>query len=151
LNPPVTGNNRICVADAKGGIHAFDWNGQKVWSKAFTDPHAPGGRPTPASIDAPLALFDSPLIACTAAGAVYALDAADGALRWETDTGLPILGTPNLVRETVDGEMHKRLFIVDQSDGAFQCLDFDNGRILWVSEGVGRCDGSPSVNDEYAV
>lgn len=150
-NTPVTGEDRVCVADTRGGIHALDWKGREVWSKSFTEPATTGTTPLPLSFDAPLALFDSTLIACAAGGEVYALDVANGSVRWMTDTDRPTLGTPNLSRTVVDGHARSRLFVLDQSAGALQCLDFDSGRLLWVSADVDRCDGSPAVNDAFVA
>jgi outer membrane protein assembly factor BamB len=147
----VVGDGRICVTDKKGDVHALDLNGKPVWTKSFLMPSRNGRPPTPVDFDAPLALFDSTLIACTAAGRVYALDVANGDMRWERNLDFPILGTPNVATVQVDGAPQKRLFVIDQSEGALQCLDFASGKPLWKGKGPARCDGSAAVNGAMAV
>jgi len=150
-NPPVVGAGLICVADTKGGIHALDLAGKPVWNKTFTMPSRNERPPAPLEFDAPLALFDSTLIACSAAGRIYALDAANGNVHWERNMDFPILGTPNAAEVEVDGKPQKRLFVIDQSEGSLQCLDFANGTPLWKGKEVARCDGSAAVNGAMAV
>ncbi len=150
-HPPVTGPDRVCFADGKGVLHALDWKGQEAWSKTFTRFSAAQKRDVPQDFAAPLALFDSTLMACTASGAIYALDVADGNIQWSLDTGWPILGTPNLWQDSTDDTTRNRLFLIDQSDGILHCLDFTSGAKLWTAEGVGRCDGSPSVSKDWVV
>ena len=151
LNPPVIGNGRVCVADSKGTIHAFDLAGKPLWSKTFEEPTQPGRPARHASFDAPLALFDSTLIACTANGVVYALNVETGDTRWECDTEWPILGTPNVATvQTPDGP-RKSIFVIDESEGGLQCIDFETGAKRWKGDSVARCDGSPAVNETMAV
>ncbi|MBI5093747.1 MAG: PQQ-binding-like beta-propeller repeat protein [Candidatus Hydrogenedentes bacterium] len=150
-NTPVVGNDRVCLADKKGVLHGLDLNGKAVWSKPFSYPAAQGKPQTPVEFEAPLALFESTLIACAASGVIYAINATDGELRWECNTDYPILGTPNFATVRTDGETQKRLFVIDQSEGALQCLDFASGKRVWRGEGVARCDGSAAVSDAFAV
>ncbi len=150
-NPPVAGNDRICFANGKGVIFALDLNGKEVWSKPFTEPRGEGKPPRTIYFDAPLVLIDSTLIAGSAYGTVYALDAATGAVRWQCDTKLPILGSPNVADVTVDGVAQRRIFVIDEGDGALQCIDFNTGKLLWTGSGVSRCDGSPAVNGSVVV
>ena len=37
-------------------------------------------------------------------------------------------------------------FVVDESEGALQCVDFNTGKLLWTGKTVSRCDGSPAAN-----
>lgn len=150
-NSPVISEDRACVVDAKGVIHAFDLSGKPVWSKSFQQPATKSGKPRPVYFDAPLALFDSTVIAGSTMGVVYALDAASGELRWECNTESSILGSPNFAEVRVDGGVQKRVYVIDESDGALQCLDFATGKLLWRGNSVDRCDGSPAVNDSVAV
>ena len=150
-NTPVVGAGRICVADKSGDIHALDLNGKPIWTKTFTLQVKPDSPPRPLDFDAPLALFDSTLIACSAAGRVYALNPADGAVRWERNLDFPILGTPNVASVQTNGQAHKRLFIIDQSEGSLHCLDFATGTPLWSGKGVARCDGSTAVSGAVAT
>jgi outer membrane protein assembly factor BamB len=151
LNTPVVGSNRVCVADTKGTVHAFDLAGKPVWSKTFNEPAEPGREPRHVGFDAPLALFDSTVVAGTSSGTVYALNASDGEIRWKCETEWPILGTPNVADVRTDTGVQKRLFVIDQSEGGLQCIDFATGQKLWKGDSVSRCDGSPAVSESVAV
>jgi outer membrane protein assembly factor BamB len=151
LNTPVVGDGHIFFTDTKGTIFALDLAGRSVWTKNFNVDGAEGKPPKRVFFDAPLAIFEGVVIAGNSDGVVYALNAADGSLRWQCDTELPILGTPNLAEVTVDGKTEKRLYIIDQSAGGLQCIDFTGGKLLWKSAGKDRCDGSPAVNGSVAV
>jgi len=41
--------------------------------------------------------------------------------------------------------------VIDQSAGALHCLDLASGKLLWKTEGVERCDGSPGVGNGRIV
>lgn len=148
-NPPVVGRDRICFANAKGVIFGLDLGGRQVWTKSFTGPAGEGTRTV--YFDAPLVLIDGTLIAGSANGTVYALDAATGDVRWQCDTKLPILGSPNVADVVVDGGVQKRVFVIDEGEGALQSIDFATGKLLWTGKGVSRCDGSPAVNGSIVV
>jgi len=151
VNTPVVGNERVCFADEKGIIHALDLQGKEVWSKAFTKTNPDGRPPSKLYFDAPLAIFDGVLIAGESNGTVYALNVADGSLRWECKTEAVLLGSPNIADVSVDGKTEKRLYFIDQTAGGLQSIDFNTGKLLWSVDGRDRCDGSPSVNASFAV
>ncbi|GMW02409.1 MAG: hypothetical protein AMXMBFR84_35450 [Candidatus Hydrogenedentota bacterium] len=151
MNTPVSDGRRVYVADTKGTLHAYDMHGQLVWTKTFYEPAKPGRDPRPVGFDAPIALFDSTLLACTSTGIVYALDSHTGEVRWTCDTEWPILGTPNVATVNVDGKPSKRVYVIDEMAGGLQCIDFASGEKIWSGESVDRCDGSPAVSDTYVV
>lgn len=134
---PVVSGGHVFFANAKGEVSAINLLGRKTWSKALT------GQYGAAAIDAPLACFDSSLYVGTAGGTLHALDMETGEERWRRDIGGPILGTPN--------SSGKALYVVAQDEGVLHCLDPVTGNPIWRSEGVSRCDGSPSIGDNAVV
>jgi outer membrane protein assembly factor BamB len=148
LSPPIAQGDRIYAVDTHGGIHALDPNGHEVWSRRFTEPAPPGRPEQPMGFDAPLALFESTLVACSAGGRIYAMDPATGKSRWEVNADVPILGSPNLATVATDKGTEKRLVFIDQTVGALHALDFADGRALWQGKVIARCDASPAVNGE---
>lgn len=150
-NTPVSSGGRIAFSDSKGVVHVLDLDGKLVWSKALTEPGYEGRPPQPALLDAPLAIFEDTLIACSATGVIHAWNVADGAERWVNDSKHPVLGTPNFATVTVDGAPQQRLYFIDQAEGMLVCLNFATGEKLWASKGVSRCDGSPSASSRHVV
>ncbi len=150
-NTPVADGERIYAADIKGQVHAFDFDGKPLWSRAFVETMVEGRPPNEAAFDAPLALFDTTLIACSAGGTVFALDPATGEPRWEINTHLPLLGSPAFAVVQASAQPQRRLYLIDQSQGSLHALDFDTGKDVWKSEAIARCDGSPVANAEVAV
>jgi len=64
-----------------------------------------------------------------------------------------ILGTPNrlLVPATDEETERKAVIVISQADGALHCVDLTDGQPIWKTEGISRCDGSPSVGDGLVV
>lgn len=145
-NPAIALNDRIFFTNNKGTIFALDMNGKEIWTKSFTEPLGEGKEPRKIYFDAPLVVVDNTIIAGSANGTIYALDAAIGEVRWQCDTKLPILGSPSVADVIVDGAPQKRIFVVDESEGALQSIDFNTGKLLWTGKTVSRCDGSPAAN-----
>lgn len=150
-NPPVSADGRIFFSNLKGTIFALDMTGKEVWSKSFKLPVGNDRPPRTVYFDAPLLLIDSTLVAGSSAGALYALDAATGDERWKCETDVPILGSPTYADVEVDGKMQRRVYVIDEAEGALQCIDFQSGELLWKGPPVQRCDGSPAVNGAVAV
>ncbi|MDX9973053.1 MAG: PQQ-binding-like beta-propeller repeat protein [FCB group bacterium] len=148
LNPPVAQGERIYVADTRGGVHAVDLKGDKIWSRTFTEPARQGSVAGGMAFDAPLALFESTLIACSAGGRIYAMDTATGDTRWETNTDVPVLGTPNVAVVESDKGPVKQVLFIDQTDGVLHALDFADGKPLWQGKEITRCDASPAVSGD---
>lgn len=152
-NTPVVAAGRVFVANAKGEILAADLNGELLWSVALTTGVGQDGTPHGEIIDAPLACFNGLVLAGTADGTLYALDAVTGEEKWRYDVGGLILGTPNRVSvPATDAETERAaVIVVSQDDGALHCVDLTDGQPIWQTEGVSRCDGSPAVGDGLVV
>jgi outer membrane protein assembly factor BamB len=152
-NTPVVASGRVFVANAKGEVLATDLRGEPLWSVELTRGMKKDGTPEEEVIDAPLACFDEVLLAGTADGTLYALDAATGEEKWRYEVGGPILGTPNLspVPEAGEGTGRTAVVVVSQSDGALHSVALADGEPIWQAEGVSRCDGSPAVGDGLVV
>lgn len=148
---PIASDGRIYAANGKGEIHAIDFGGKPLWTRAFSETLVEGRPPSEAAFEAPLALFESTLIACSSAGGVYALDPATGATRWEVRTRIPLLGSPALAVLDSAVPNPRRLLLIDQAQGSLHALDFDNGNEIWKSQSIARCDGSPTANADVAV
>jgi len=150
---PVVAAGRVFIANAKGEILAADLNGELLWSVALVRGTRADGTPHEEIIDAPLACFDGLVLAGTADGTLYALDAVTGEEKWRYEVGGLILGTPNrlLVPATDEETERKAVIVISQADGALHCVDLTDGQPIWKTEGISRCDGSPSVGDGLVV
>ena len=145
---PVASADRIYFTSAKGKIFAVDREGQQVWSSTLTRGTKDDGSPIEEVFDAPLACFGSTVVAGSAYGVVYALDAATGDEKWRAELDGTILGTPN-AWTSPSGQTF--LLVIEQDFGVLHGLDLADGTRLWKTEGVDRCDGSPSVGDGVVV
>jgi len=134
---PVSDGKRIYFAAGKGSVFAIDLKGFRVWEKNFTRVNS-SGNTVPYHFEAPLAVFNGILLAGTAQGTLFALDSRTGEQQWTNNIGGPIIGSPNLTSEG-------NLIVIDQSEGVVHNLDLKSGRTLWKTEGIGRCDGSPTT------
>lgn len=110
-----------------------------------------GKPPRTVYFDAPLLLIDSTLIAGSSSGTIYALDTESGDVKWKCETSVPILGSPNFADVVIDGKAQRRVYVIDEAEGALQCIDFESGTLLWKGPPVQRCDGSPALNGAMAV
>lgn len=142
---PVAGAGRICFVDIKGTIYALDLTGKLAWSRNFHVAATEGKPAKKVFFDAPLALFEGMVIAASSGGRVYALNALDGTVKWETSTEVPFLGSPNLVEVSVDGKGEKRIYLIDQENSGLMSLRFSDGVQLWSTPGRDRCDASPAA------
>jgi outer membrane protein assembly factor BamB len=150
LTTPVAGGGRIYFVNSKGRLFAVDAQGKELWSRVIPREAEDRWSPTEELFDAPLAYFCKTVLAGSVDGIVFALDAATGETRWQTDLDGTILGTPNVLCSGTDEDSCDagRVFVIEQSDGVLVCLDFPTGEVAWGAEGVGRCDGSPGVGGE---
>lgn len=148
--PPVTSEGRIYFNTLKGGVYALDFDGNEIWTKQFfQEPHR-DGRPRPERFDAPISCFDSTVLLGSMRGLVYAFDGATGDTKWTYDLGGPVLGTINL-HDPSDAPGDERVFIIDQSEGVLHCVELATGTLLWKTDPVERCDGSPSIKGDVIV
>ncbi|MBN2307879.1 MAG: PQQ-binding-like beta-propeller repeat protein [Candidatus Hydrogenedentes bacterium] len=144
---PVAGGGRIYFANVKGRLFAVDLRGAEVWSKTIPREKAVSRFSPDEQFDAPLACFGDTLLAGSADGVLYALDAATGEIRWRADLDGTLLGSPNVDA----GTRPARVFAIEQSMGVLHCLDFDTGEPVWRAQGVDRCDGSAGLGGGVLV
>jgi eukaryotic-like serine/threonine-protein kinase len=144
---PVASARHIHCATTKGTVYAVDTQGNEVWSKQLIRKTNEDGTDLMESFDAPIACFDETLYAGSAYDNLYALDAETGETRWTYDVGSPLLGTANLHRSGST----RQLVIIGQAEGTLHSLDPATGTPIWQTEGIDRCDGSPSVGDNTIV
>ena len=137
FNTPVSDGERIFFSGKKGFITAIDLKGAKLWGKSFTRKNDAGDEML-VRFEAPLACGQGLVFAGTRRGILYALDAKTGATRWKYDTGGIVMGSPNFLDA-------QTVVVVDQSDGALHCVELKNGTLVWKTEGLERCDGSPGI------
>ncbi len=147
---PVASADGIFFNTADGWVAAVDGQGTELWSRQLMRTPGSGADSVPERFEAPVACFDSLVFLGSTYGTLYALDAGTGETRWTFDVGGPVLGTVNMSGES-SGADSSRLVVIDQDDGALQCLDPASGAPLWRTDGIDRCDGSPSVVDDIIV
>lgn len=150
-NTPVAGGGRICFVDIKGTIYALDLGGKLAWSRNFHQAAAEGKPAQKVFFDAPLAIFEGVVIAASSGGHVYALNATDGTVKWETSTEVPFLGSPNLAEVIVEGKPEKRVYLIDQENSGLMALRFSDGARLWSTPGRDRCDASPAATSSLVA
>lgn len=156
---PVSDGTNLFFAVKGGRVVALDLAGQKKWERSFVRTND-AGKEMPQKFEAPLVVFDGKVLAGSARGKLYALDAALGKTVWEYDADGVLVGSPNLIGRagspSAPGRTDRRsvpaaVIVIDQSDGAIHALSLKTSKLLWESEGVERCDGSPSVDGERIV
>ncbi len=138
-NTPVSDGERIFFATKKGNVIALNLTGSAVWQKNFMRTNDAGAE-VPVQFDAPLACFGGTVLAGTTRGTLIALDAGTGAEKWRCETGGTILGSPNQIGTN-------QIVVINQSEGSLHGLELSSGKLLWKTEGVERCDGSPGVGN----
>lgn len=149
-SPPVASSEAIFFNTSNGWIVALDAQGVELWSKQLMRTPRSGGDPVPERFEAPLACFGGLVYLGSSYGTLYALEASTGVTRWTFDVGGTVLGTVNVQESASEGDVD-RLVVIDQNDGALQCLDAATGEPLWRTESIDRCDGSPSVGEDVIV
>lgn len=142
-NTPVSDGERIFFATKKGNVIALNLTGSEVWQKNFMRTNDAGAQ-VPMQFDAPPASFGGLVLAGTLRGSLIALDARTGAEKWRYETGGTILGSPNQISTN-------QIAVINQAEGSLHCLELGSGKLLWKTEGVERCDGSPGVGDGRIV
>jgi eukaryotic-like serine/threonine-protein kinase len=136
-SPAVT-DRAVFITARDNAIHAVDRRtGERLW-RAATGPDAPwawGHESADLWTSSPLAV-DGLVVAGSGDGAVHALDAASGRLRWRTETGGRVRSSP----ATGNGRVY-----VGSMDGSLHVLDLRTGRRL----GEGRTAGSDLFSGDY--
>ncbi|MCC6697343.1 MAG: PQQ-binding-like beta-propeller repeat protein [Candidatus Hydrogenedentes bacterium] len=147
---PVAAGEAIFSCTSDGWIFALDRSGTELWSKHFMRTSKADGKQVAERFEAPISCFDTLVLLGSAHGTVYALDTKNGETRWTYDVGGPVLGTVNGEPATGENKI-ARLVVIGQDDGVLHCIDAASGQSLWKTEGIDRCDGSPSVGQGMAV
>ena len=147
---PVIQGQRIFFATARGEVVAIDYNAQRVWSQELFTGEEQKGVPVRERIEAPLACLDDLVLVGASRGMLYAFEAASGKERWCTQIEGPILGTPNGLRALAEGQP-SRIYVIGRAKGVLQCIDPNSGTVIWRSEEIERCDGSPAVAADAVV
>lgn len=135
---PIAANDRIFCLAKEGPLTAFSLAGEERWSQPF---------PADQTFVAPPIYVSGNIITASEQGIVYAVDAADGEIRWQYNAGEKIQGSPNWV----DTEEKVRLLVVGQSSGGIHCLDLEKGSLVWKINETNRCDGSPAISNSELI
>ena len=139
-NTPVSDGKHLYVFLGKGGVHAFDLDGNKTWSVDV----GKGSNSKRWGSAASLVLFNSTVIvnAAEESKAIIALDKATGKEVWRQEAGMLELayGTPRLV--TVSDE---RRDLVISVPGEIWALNPETGKLRWYCETPMTGNVSPSV------
>lgn len=109
---PLVAAGRVFIGDQKGGVHAFNAQGEPLWSVA-----------TGLTLAAGPALVDGQLIFGSRDGDLLSLAALDGEERWRLRLSSEISTVP-----AGDAE----LLAVKSEDGRIHALDPSDGSTLWV-------------------
>ena len=147
---PVSSEGRLFFSTLKGGVFALDFNGKEIWSDHFFQKPYRDGRPRVERFDAPISCFGDTVLVGSIRGLVYAFDTASGEQKWTYDIGGAVLGTINMY-DPSDAPGDETVFMIDQGEGILHSVDLQTGKALWKTEGIDRCDGSPSIKDGVIV
>jgi outer membrane protein assembly factor BamB len=147
---PVVHDRRVFFATARGEVIAIDLNAQRLWSQELFTGEGQKGVPVRERIEAPPACMDDLVLVGTSRGMLYAFHADSGKEKWHTQLEGPILGTPNYLRAASEGQS-SRVYVIDRAKGVLQCVDSNSGGVIWRSEEIQRCDGSPAVSADAVV
>lgn len=138
-NTPVSDGKQLFVFLGKGGVHAFDLDGNKQWSVDVGKESSNRQWGSAAS----LVLFENSVIvnASEEAQAIIALDKATGKELWRQEAGMLELayGTPRLV--SVGGQ-HELVISVP---GEIWALNPKTGKLKWYAETSMTGNVSPSI------
>lgn len=148
--PPVSSEGRIFFSTLKGGVFALDLDGKEIWSDHFFQKPYRDGRPRVERFDAPISCFGDTVLVGSMRGIVYAFDTETGEQKWTYDIGGAVLGTINMY-DPSDAPGDETVFMIDQGEGILHSVDLETGKALWQTEGIDRCDGSPSIKDDVIV
>ena len=86
------------------------------------------------------------LLAGAASGTLYALDTATGNERWRARIDGSFLGSPNLLAGTPGA-----VLAIDQGEAILHAFHPETGALLWKTESIDRCDGSPSAGSDFSA
>lgn len=129
---PAVDKQRIVVADNLGRITCFDHQGRQRWQ--YT---------TGARIIGTPAIGRGVVVAGSADGFIYGLDARQGTLRWKVRTQRPIVSAVTI---------RSGIAYVGSGDHIFRAIRVKDGTILWSRQGIrGYVETRPLVNRRMVV
>lgn len=133
--PLASDGERLFAVVEAGAVVALDKAGRVVWRVAL---------PAPVTNTQPREYFSTPpvvvssvLVVGSDQGWLRAYDPATGAPRWRQQVGRDLLGAPARCSGPT-GEVC--VAVVARNEGAVSLLSVADGRRLWESKPVGRCD-----------
>ncbi len=141
-NTPTTDGERIYCFYGKGGVIAYDWDGQKLWHQPVGDLHS---RKRWGSASSPILHGDKLFVKAGDEGrAVYAFDTKTGEQLWVAEGSVleQTYGTPTLHRVSED-----RTDLIVGAVGEVWGINPDTGKLKWLSETqlTGNVSSSPVV------
>lgn len=128
---PVYGEGKFFAVTNGPRIFALDPAGRLVWSVRIQND----------TFRSPPLYSDRIVFAGTDKGFLIALEASGGREKWKVRAGDTVMGTPTRV-DLAGGRTG--IAAMSQSNGVLHLFDRETGKLLWISEGVGRCDAHPS-------
>lgn len=145
LSQPVIDGGRAYFLDGETRVVAFSLEAREAdWTLDLR----PDGENADGGLGGGLALEGETLYVTTPYGALLALDAADGSVRWERAYGIPFRAAPTVRSERVYANLlNDRLLVVSAADGTE----------LWVHEGALKqgpsylAAAAPAANDEIVI
>lgn len=132
FSSPVVWNKRVFTADNAGRVVCYDESGKKQWT--YT---------TGARIIGTPAIGKGVLVAGSADGFVYGINAKDGTLRWRVKTGAPCVSAVTIKSGTA---------YIGSGDHQFRAIRVTDGSVLWQAEGIkGYVETRPLVTPDRVV
>lgn len=109
---PALSDRQIVVASRKGDLQSWDRQGKRLWQTRLKTPITGG-----------VALSGTTVLVGTQGGVLYALNAADGQVRWRRALTGSLLSLPLVTADRV---------VVLGNDGAVTGLNPDTGAVVWT-------------------
>lgn len=128
---PLPPNNWV-VSDTAGGVTALSHQGQRLWQTICSNQ----------IFEAAAWASQTQVVVASLKGQVFAFYPETGALCWTTQLDARFQHQP------LSGYLPDQtavLWLVSQSDGSLFCLRQKDGKLLWQSDPVNRCDGKPTL------
>ncbi|WP_321391412.1 PQQ-binding-like beta-propeller repeat protein [Emcibacter sp.] len=141
---PVIADGKLFMVDAVSKVTAFNAEtGKKLWDQEFREK----GETTRNAYGGGVAYGSGSLFVTNGYGHIAALDPANGTVKWQAKTGVPMRGAPTYA----DG----RLFALTHDNQTY-ALDANTGEILWNEIGISENAGlsgaaSPAVTGNTVI
>ncbi|WP_417318077.1 PQQ-binding-like beta-propeller repeat protein [Emcibacter sp.] len=135
---PVIANGRMFMIDSRARVRAFNAEtGKKLWDHDFREK----GETVKNAYGGGVTYGNGTLFITNGYGHIAAMDPANGNVKWQAKTGIPMRGAPTYA----DG----RLFALSHDNQTY-ALDANTGEILWNEIGISENAGlvgaaSPAV------